>query len=174
MPVEAVVDDVEFAAREPLKVGFRGPLKGGLPGFEPVKFFGEVIPEFVTMFQRPRVECLVDIEPFGLHICRDIGICNSVRRWWENTFFRKKSVGVFKTEVCTHKRIILFASLSSLHDTMTCFTGEVCADDENTKETGGHFIFQTKGKTGCYSISHFESLQQLSMSWRKDQTWFAS
>jgi hypothetical protein len=108
MPVQAVVHNVALSAHKPFEERLIRPLKGGLPGFKPVKLLCEIIPELKSVLQRPLVELLVVLEAFRLHVGKDICIPDDIAGRCEKTFFRQNSISIFKTEVATHNQFILF------------------------------------------------------------------
>lgn len=108
MPVQAVEHNIALSAHKPFEEWLICPLKGGLPGFKPVKFLCEIIPELKSVLQRPSVELLVVLEAFRLHIGEDIRIPDTVAGRYEKPFFRQNSVGVFKTKVAAHNRFMPF------------------------------------------------------------------
>ncbi len=87
VPVETVVDDIKLTTNKPLEEWLCGPLKGCLPGFKPVQFFGLIFPVFKAVRQRPLKELVVVVKAFRLHVSGDIGVVDNIVRGRENTLF---------------------------------------------------------------------------------------
>src|SRR5581483_6074788 len=106
MAVEAVVNNITLAAREPFEERPIGPLEGGLPGFEPVQLAGQVIPELEAVRQRPLIERLVIIEAFRLHVGSNISILHDPGGRRKDAFFYQNSVSIIKqVTVTAHIRV---------------------------------------------------------------------